>query len=188
MRFYSLIPALLLACGGESPEGPKRTVQTTVSKKKATPQPKMASLPDHPGAKVYSEVCQACHQISGKGLGSAYPPLVGSEWLTKSDDILIRLLLHGLTGPIKVAGKDYGSMNMANNNLTDTQTADVLTFIRSYYGKLEQPVTVAQVKAVRDLYPDGHPAWTMETLKPFERSGTAAGQNKSVPTKTAKGK
>ena len=190
MRFHFLFPSLFLACSGGEQEPstkqtPKKTTPTQIAKPKTIDS-------DHPGAKVYTEVCQACHMLSGKGLGKSYPPLVGSEWLNKSDDILIRILLHGLEGKITVAGKEYGSMSMANNNLNDTQIADVISFIRSYYGKIEKPVSEAQVKAVRGLYPDGHPAWRLETLKPFESGAISSEGKKSVDpdkaTKTSKGK
>ena len=133
---------------------------------------------------MYTEVCQSCHQLSGKGLGKSYPPLVGSEWLKKSDDVLIRILLHGLEGKITVAGKEYGSMAMANNNLTDTQIADVLSFTRSHFGKFEQPVSADKVKSIRDQYPDGHAAWTMVTLQPFDKPAAAETSSKTEAGKT----
>ena len=49
-------------------------------------------------------VCQTCHQADGKGLPGAFPPLAGSEWMTKDPETPIRIVLLGLSGEIEVAG------------------------------------------------------------------------------------
>ena len=49
--------------------------------------------------------CATCHQSDGKGLENIYPPLAGSEWVIEDAERLIKLTLHGLWGPIEVAGK-----------------------------------------------------------------------------------
>ena len=185
MRFGLFLCTLLLACGDEEPPA-KKAKPTKAVKAKPTPTPKATTAKidsDHPGAKVYTEVCQSCHQISGKGLGSAYPPLVGSEWLSKPDGLLIRIALHGLRGPIKVAGKEYGSMEMnIPEPLTDIQIADVLSFTRSYFGKFEKPITPEQVKEVRDAYPKDQAKWTAETLQPFEAKTEDTKESKKSAT------
>ena len=93
-----------------------------------------------PGEAVYEVACLTCHQPEGKGLPGVYPPLAGSERLrAENPSALIKIVLHGLSGPISVAGEQYGdqlnSVPMPPmGGLTDRQIADVLTFVREAYG------------------------------------------------------
>ncbi len=62
------------------------------------------------GKAIYSRegFCITCHQPDGKGLpASGFPPLTGTNWVTGSQDRLIKLVLKGIYGPIEVAGKNY---------------------------------------------------------------------------------
>ena len=101
------------------------------------------------GAQQYM-LCGACHGQQGEGTAAA-PPLAGSEWVTGSAENLIRIQLRGLTGPIKVKGKEYnfpvGMMAMAYQ--TDEQIAAVLTHVRSNFGNKAAPVTAIDVAALR---------------------------------------
>src|SRR5262249_32978631 len=63
------------------------------------------------GESIYEMACLPCHQPEGKGLPGVYPALAGSEWVRSDTSRLIKILLHGLTGPITVAGQDFGGPN-----------------------------------------------------------------------------
>ena len=52
------------------------------------------------GEQKYQTVCAACHQPHGYGLDGLAPPLVDSDWVLGNPDILPRIVLHGLNGPI----------------------------------------------------------------------------------------
>ena len=52
--------------------------------------------------------CLPCHQPEGKGLPGVYPPLAGSDWVRGDASRLIKILLHGLGGPITVAEQTFG--------------------------------------------------------------------------------
>ena len=45
----------------------------------------------------------------GKGLAGIYPSLAESDWINGDPDRLIRIVLHGLSGPIEVNGKLFQS-------------------------------------------------------------------------------
>ncbi len=62
------------------------------------------------GEAIYNRTCIACHQPTGKGIPSVFPPLDGSDWLTKDPTIAIKIILKGLQGPIKVNGVDYAQV------------------------------------------------------------------------------
>lgn len=107
------------------------------------------------GQQVYSTVCIACHQPTGMGLPNMFPPLGGSDWVSaEKPDRLIRIVLHGLMGPIKVNGTPFTSaaplMPPQGAMLSDQQIAGALTYVRGFFGNKAGPVTPEQVKAIRE--------------------------------------
>lgn len=120
------------------------------------------------GKNVYAQVCQACHQATGQGLPPAFPPLAGSEWVA-SDERAIRIVLHGLKGPIKVKGADFmGEMPAAGPgsgfNLSPEKIAAVLTYVRQEWGNQAPPVTVEKVNEIRGKE-GNRAAWTAAELE-----------------------
>ncbi len=103
------------------------------------------------GKKVFDMTCVACHQSNGLGVPGQYPPLVGSEWATGSEERAIRIVLHGLNGPITVAGKEYNNvMAPLGAALKDEQIANALSYVRASWGNAAPevlPETVAKVRA-----------------------------------------
>ena len=106
------------------------------------------------GAEVFNREghCITCHQPDGMGLPAAqFPPLVGSEWVTGSEERLIKLTLHGLYGPIEVDGVRFpGVVPMTPfKMLSDEEIASVLTFVRNTFGNEASVVKPEAVKKVR---------------------------------------
>ncbi len=103
------------------------------------------------GAKVYNTTCITCHQANGLGVPGQYPPLAGSEWATGSEERVIRIVLHGLTGPLKVHGQEFNNvMAPLGAALKDEQIANVLSYVRASWGNAGaevQPETVTKVRA-----------------------------------------
>lgn len=95
--------------------------------------------------------CMACHGQDGNGVPGLAPPLAGSEWVTGPVENPIRIVLRGLTGPIKVKGVDYNlpAPMMALAHLPDDQVAAALTYVRNSFGNKASAVTPDQVKAFR---------------------------------------
>ncbi len=122
------------------------------------------------GRRVYNMACSACHQPNG--LGSAAqnaPPLVGSEWvLAEGPNRIIRIVLNGLSGPIEVAGKQYGAgvMTPFKDSLSNEDIAAVITFIRmnSEWKHNATPVTPEQVAKIREATKDRMVNWTAAEL------------------------
>lgn len=108
------------------------------------------------GKKQYETICVTCHQLTGLGVPGVFPPLAGSEWVTGSDERLIRIVLYGLKGPITVKGATYAAAPMpaigkvpgSGFNLSDEKVAAVLTYIRHEWGNAAKPITTEQVAAV----------------------------------------
>jgi mono/diheme cytochrome c family protein len=112
----------------------------------ATPDPMLRSLlqsvmegssdPAAKGKEIYLRLCAACHQPDGEGKENVGPPLVGSEWvLTPRGDRMMRIVLNGLSGTVRVRDKDWNlAMPPLRENLNDDQIAVVLTYIRTQLG------------------------------------------------------
>ena len=106
------------------------------------------------GAEVYRREahCITCHQADGLGLPAAqFPPIAKSAWVSGNPERLIRIVLHGLVGPIEVNGVKYpGQVPMtAFKGLSDDEIAGVLTYVRNSFGNKADPITPTQVKKVR---------------------------------------
>jgi mono/diheme cytochrome c family protein len=111
---------------------------------------------------VYSQACLGCHQMTGMGLPPLYPPLAGSEWVLTSDPgRAIRVVLHGLTGPIEVKGQAFnGTMVGLGDVLSSEDVASVLTYVRREWGNAAPAVEVAQVEAIREATRGRTRPWT----------------------------
>ncbi len=122
------------------------------------------------GGQLFTLYCSACHGADGKGAtGGAFPPLAGSEWIKGDAKRTINIILHGMEGPIDVAGKTYNlAMPPQGAVLPDEQIAAILTFVRSSWGNAESAVTAGEVKAVRATTADRKTPWTApELLKEY---------------------
>ena len=123
------------------------------------------------GRKVYSTYCSPCHQPSGMGAAGVAPPLVGSEWvLTPGAGRMVRVILHGLAGPIKVKGVDFnGAMVPWKDALKDEDIAAVATFVRQNkdWGPEHNAPAVKpeDVKAIRDATASRAAAWTQPEIE-----------------------
>lgn len=103
------------------------------------------------GAKVYKEYCQTCHQKDGKGLPNVYPPLAKSDYIKKnSKETLIREVVFGKSGKVKVNGKEYnGVMAPLPKKYSDKDVSDVMTYVFNMFGNKKGRVTVDDVKAAK---------------------------------------
>lgn len=122
------------------------------------------------GQTVYMQVCFACHQPTGLGLPGMFPPLAGSDWVAaKKPDRMIRMVLHGLTGLVTINGKPFATpaplMPPQGAALSDTQIADVLTYVRDAYGNKASAVTPEQVAAIREAEKTRTAMWTEAELQ-----------------------
>lgn len=168
-----LIPALslltlgLTACGpSEKAAAPAASAPAAAAP--ATPAPAPAKATDAElaaGKAVYMRVCIVCHQAEGQGVPGAFPPLNGSQHLAESDPTkLIRIVLHGLQGPVEVAGKTYNNiMPPQGPLLKDHEIARVLTYVRHTWGNGAPAVTDDAVAQERKATKRTTP-WTMAEL------------------------
>lgn len=149
------------------------------------------------GAAIYKSLCSSCHGADGRGLAiggtdMAAPPLAGSERLAFTDkNTVIRILLHGLTGPVD--GKEYSSLMPPMEANNDEWIASIVSYVRYEFGgraprkpgeipgmapaainnesgfpvrDISSPVvTPVEVKLIRDENSGRSKPWTLEELE-----------------------
>lgn len=118
------------------------------------------------GAQIYANTCVACHGLDGRGVAGAFPPLAGSSWLTGDPSIPIRVVSHGLSGPIEVDGATFNSLMPPVAGLSQRDVADVITYVRQNFGNDASPVSEDMVRAVRRSGGRRREMWTAEELMP----------------------
>jgi mono/diheme cytochrome c family protein len=101
------------------------------------------------GEKLYSDNCESCHQSDGSGVPGMYPPLQKSDWVNGDKKRLIKIMLNGLQGEIEVNGETYIQSMPSHKYLTDTQIAEVLSFVRKNFNNKASEVKTAEVAALR---------------------------------------
>jgi nitrite reductase (NO-forming) len=101
------------------------------------------------GQSVYQTYCIGCHQAEGQGMPGTFPPLAKSDYLMADTSRTIETVLNGRSGPLEVNGQQYDGTMPPMGHLKDEDIADVLTYIRSSWGNAGDPVTAADVAAVR---------------------------------------
>ena len=143
LRIAAAISAVML-CAFSAADAQKAAKKSVPAKKPAA----TAAAPD--GIKIFATTCVVCHQLDGAGKEGLFPPLAGSEWVIGDEAKLLRIILHGLTGPVEVAGETFsGAMPGWGAILKDAEIAAVATYVRSAWGNKAAPITTAKAAAVR---------------------------------------
>ena len=121
------------------------------------------------GEKIYRNQCAQCHQADGNGLPGVYPPLPGSDWVTGHPEVLARILINGLNGPIEVKGNTYnGNMpafGPGGLNLKPKELAGVITYIRQEWGNGASEMTEEMVDDYLATYGSRSTPWQAPDLK-----------------------
>jgi mono/diheme cytochrome c family protein len=168
-----LLAAALAACGG----GDQPAADTT-----ATDTPPAggavaaggATAGQGEGEQLYQR-CVTCHQANGEGLAGSFPPLAGSEYATAANvAVPIRIVMHGMQGPLTVKGTQYNGIMPAGGTgiaMSDAEIAAVLTYVRQSWGNNASAVTAEQVAAERTATSGQSGPVTAEQLQPLMTGG-----------------
>jgi len=126
------------------------------------------------GKRIFGANCSACHQTTGLGIAGAFPPIVGSEWVTGPEQTVVRILLNGLVGPVKVKGVAYnGAMPAWKESMSDEEISYVITYIRQWAPNAAPAVTSATVASFRKQDAARAGPWTEGELKALEATPAA---------------
>jgi len=102
------------------------------------------------GAQVFGNYCSPCHQLTGTGLPSVFPPLAGDPVVNAADaSEHIHTILHGLQGK-EIGGVGYeAAMPPFADQLSDDQIASIVNHERTSWGNAAATVSAGDVAAVR---------------------------------------
>jgi len=122
------------------------------------------------GRKLYLSSCSGCHGNDGGGLNRFAPPLRGSEWVVGDEKRLMLIVLHGIEGPLEVAGKRYAEPEIlpvmpGHSTLDDGTIAAILTYIRNEWGNQAGAISRRDVGSVRITNQGRLLPWTAEELQ-----------------------
>lgn len=124
------------------------------------------------GASLFRSTCQPCHGADGNGVRSLAPPLNRSEWVTGNKETLVAIILHGLSGPVKVNNKVYqapeinGDMPGIGNNkdIVDEDIAQLSSFIRNSWSNEAEKISREEVIKIRRKFENRQGAFTVAEL------------------------
>jgi mono/diheme cytochrome c family protein/glucose/arabinose dehydrogenase len=116
------------------------------------------------GKVLYQTTCGACHQPTGLGHEGLAPPLVGSDWVDGPPQRIVRIVLNGVDGGIKVNGATFNLEMPPLKVLNDEQIASLITYVRREWDHEASPVTVDLVKTIRKSIEGRENPFTMKEL------------------------
>jgi len=122
------------------------------------------------GEAFYSQ-CAACHGEQGQGVSGLAPALAQASWVTGPPEWLARIILQGMRGPIEINGERFDGVMPAHGHLPeldDDTLAGLMTYLRRSWGNAEDPVTTAQVAAIRAASAQRAQPWTAQELEAVE--------------------
>lgn len=102
---------------------------------------------DPVGRQAYLNNCASCHQLDGKGIANAVPPLAGNgAVLAKGPENVIRAVWSGIE-----AQGSYAPMPAVGYGMSDQDIADVTNYVRQAWGNQAPPTAgpglVAKLRA-----------------------------------------
>jgi mono/diheme cytochrome c family protein len=119
------------------------------------------------GRRLFSSICAACHQPTGKGVPNVFPPLAGSDFLNADKNRAIKTVINGRQGEIVVNGLRFNN-SMPKFPLSDQDIASVLTFVYNSFGNSGIEVSGAEVALLRNQPPDVQGPSAPQPKSPFE--------------------
>ena len=122
------------------------------------------------GDAIYKELCFSCHGPDGKGSQlegapkgtTIAPSFTGSKTVNGAAEGMVKVILHGLTGP--VAGKAYDALMVPMKDNDDTWIASVASYVRTSFGNKGSVIDAKTVAAIRKANSERTEPWTLEEL------------------------
>ncbi|MDO1447742.1 HEAT repeat domain-containing protein [Rhodocytophaga aerolata] len=126
------------------------------------------------GAAIFQTLCASCHGSEGQGLSTNIaPPLVSKFKLIEQKESVIKILLHGLKGPVD--GKTYPDIMPPMGANDDEWIASVLNYVRydlcmRSFPKMSQGyidwvlIKPEGVKKIREQHAGRKEPWTWDEL------------------------
>jgi len=139
-----LIVAISVSFGFSSFESNSNSNDVTM----VTPQDDAAAAKYPAGAKIYTAKCLACHQATGMGIPSAFPPLKGSDYLFADKKRAVEQVLNGSHEDMTVNGAVY-SLPMPFQVDTHEDAVAVINYTLNAWGNDGGTITLDEVKDIK---------------------------------------
>lgn len=102
------------------------------------------------GEKIFKQYCATCHQLDGGGVPNIAPPLIQTKYVLGDKNTLIHIVLNGFNEDVEIDNQHFSNpMPPFKSKLSDTDVANVLSYVRSSFGNDASAVTASEVKAIR---------------------------------------
>ncbi len=105
------------------------------------------------GQQLFTGTCSVCHQANGQGLPGVFPPLAKSDFIAADPKRPVDIVLHGLTGKVKVNGTEYNSVMPPMTQLADDEVANIVTYVLNSWDNPGGRVTKDEVAKAREAKP-----------------------------------
>jgi glucose/arabinose dehydrogenase/cytochrome c5 len=127
---------------GETPTGARASAATAAAS---------AAVDDGSrGARLYQQMCAACHMPDGTGVSGMQPSLAGSAVVAGDPATLVRAVLHGPAAVLPATRPKYANaMPPFAAAMNDADLADTLTFVRKAFGKGASAIAARDVARER---------------------------------------
>lgn len=86
------------------------------------------------GKGLYEKNCQSCHGTDGNGLGTLYPPLTDSTYLSLNKNKLACIIRNGQNEEILINKVSYQGQMSGNNTLAEIEIAQLIVYISNSFG------------------------------------------------------
>lgn len=121
------------------------------------------------GAKLFRQICAACHGPSGNGTEGLAPPLVHSKYMSKPMERLGLIILHGLKGPMIADGKEIDNnwvMPALGNNksLSNADIANIMAYVSNAFSTSPKGISPNKIEELRSQEPKGGGEYTRTML------------------------
>jgi mono/diheme cytochrome c family protein len=120
-----------------------------VVEQQALPEPPASAM--KVGRAQFRKHCQDCHNYDGTGVPRRYPTLTGAPTVQARDPTtIVRIILEGMDPPAISARPDDEPMPAYAEKMTDSEIADVATYMRNAWGNRAPSVSAQQVQKLRE--------------------------------------
>jgi mono/diheme cytochrome c family protein len=149
-----------------------QVVLNALEQAKNNSDPKVLAKLYPKGAVMFNTICKTCHGEDGNGIAALGPPLNGSEIVNGNKEIVMSIILKGLTGPVKVRGHLYKAPEIStempgfadNKEFTDTDIIEVINYVRSAWNNRAKKINAEDLGHMRDKLKKREKAFTMDEL------------------------
>ena len=124
LGFYGFIVSLIVlgACSGGVNDNPATASLSTREKMRYEQYMVQGKL-------LYQQKCSNCHQEDGSGLARLIPPLDSADYMLSDMGRTACIIKNGMEGAIEVNGILYNQPMPTNEQLTDIEVAQILTYV-----------------------------------------------------------